>query len=154
VDGTIVAYADSSTSIVAGFAVFSVLANMAVRQTATASAHPELRQSICEQALDVCNFMVDLGGCAICRSQDRWSSPEVGSCCGNVDTHNVAKGGVSFAFSVRLCQLMREISAPFQGAACKSFVSAGTGDERHLPMRSPQLVFHGHRVQMYLIPQS
>jgi hypothetical protein len=81
---------------------------MAARQTATAAAHPELRYNLCMQSLDgACSFMKDRGGCGICRFQDRWTTLEVGACCGNVNTHNVAKGGFSLAFSVRF-SLARE----------------------------------------------
>jgi hypothetical protein len=113
-DCTIIALVDSATSFLCGFAVFSILGNMAFRQTSIASDSPELRSNIC--AVMCLSKEYD---CSICATEE-WRTG--GICCGNVLTNNVAEGGIFLAFSVRLLWSMRRFpssaSRPTQAANC------------------------------------
>ena len=84
----------------AGFAVFSILGNMAYRQTQIASENPELRFNICQGKIDssdvVCPDVVT--DCTFCRG-DNWQ--DGGQCRGLASTDNVAQAGIYLAFSVR-----------------------------------------------------
>lgn len=89
----------------AGFAVFSILGNMAYRQTVLAENDPALRVTICEDQLSsevLCP--TDFTGCDMCES-DLWRLG--GRCCGAFTTNTVARGGVYLAFAV--CSALRPL---------------------------------------------
>ena len=104
-DTTIVAWADTGTSLLAGFAVFSILGNMAHRQTEAAASNPALRDSICEEAVisesSVCSSDFNCSACA----GPGWKA--LGACCGALLTSDVVsesagvRDSAEMAFSVR-----------------------------------------------------
>ena len=94
-DNMMICYINCLTSLMAGFAVFSILGNMAQRQTDIAAGNAGLREAICEaDTMGSCPANFD---CSDCRNDD-WM--DAGACCGAVQTSNVAEGGIYLAFSV------------------------------------------------------
>lgn len=95
-DSYIVASINMLTEILAGFAVFSMLGNMAEHQTEVAAGNPALRENIC---LRDCTAF----DCAMCRQED-WleSVPQaMRKCCGLYETANVAAETRTLGFAVR-----------------------------------------------------
>jgi Sodium:neurotransmitter symporter family len=97
VDNNCICAIDCFTSLFAGFAVFSILGNMAHQQRSIAGASPDLRQALCTQ--NVLNLQCP-ADCALCGEED-WMSLPQSSCCGKFETRNVAQGSFILAFSVR-----------------------------------------------------
>ena len=100
-DNLWICFANTLVELVAGFAVFSTLGNMAARQTALAAVNPELRMNICRQAFadgaePDCGPQFD--SCEVCGTGD-WQLG--GACCGAFETSNVADIGRKLGFTVR-----------------------------------------------------
>lgn len=98
-DNTLICYINCLTSLLSGFAVFSILGNMASRSTAISAGDPALRVEICKADEDNCAAF----DCSTCLDEGAWNQiPGAESpCCGNFDTDNVATGGVFLVFAVR-----------------------------------------------------
>ena len=98
-DNLIIIGLDTMTSVMAGFAVFSILGNMAERETEAAAASPALRISTCERQLKLpeagrCDIDMD---CNLCQGSN-WA--EYGACCGSMSVDTVAQTTLELAFSV------------------------------------------------------
>jgi len=100
-DNTLICYINCFTSLMAGFAVFSILGNMAHRQTQLSAADPLLRMTICEDKVsaDTSECPLEFTGCDMCEREDTWRAG--GQCCGAFTTTSVAQGGIYLAFAVR-----------------------------------------------------
>lgn len=89
----------------AGFAVFSILGNMAWRQTRLAADDPALRMTICANQLeDEVECPAAFTGCDMCQSEELWQAG--GRCCGAFTTNTVAQGGIYLAFAVRSATML------------------------------------------------
>jgi hypothetical protein len=116
-DNGIICYADVLTSLLAGFVVFTILGNMAWRQTGLAAANPGLRETICQAKMEdwaggliTCPDLFK-GDCSMCLG-DAWRT--AGACCGAFTTDNVAKAGIYLAFAVCSLQLVVRLCFCFQ----------------------------------------
>jgi hypothetical protein len=100
-DSMIVCYADTATSILAGFTVFSMMGYYAQEQTKIFAKNGPLRTNFCAQDIangaGLCDSMT---GCGPCEASG-WES--VGACCGFSGVQDVVSSQSKFnmAFLVR-----------------------------------------------------
>jgi hypothetical protein len=97
VDNNCICFIDCLTSLFAGFAVFSILGNMAHRQRSIAGESPGLREALCIQNALNLECPAD---CVLCKG-DNWMMLPQAACCGAFEVRNVAAGSFILAFSVR-----------------------------------------------------
>ena len=100
-DAFAIVTANFAVELLAGFAVFSTLGNMAVRQTGIAGHNPALRANICDAltAEELATTCAEgFTSCAMCSTAD-WRLG--GACCGQFSTSTVAQIGRKLGFTVR-----------------------------------------------------
>eukprot|EP00892_Ulva_mutabilis_P009294 jgi/Ulvmu1/6737/UM030_0072.1 len=99
-DNNYICYINCFTSVMAGFAVSSLLGNVAWRQREVAGQNADLRVNICaEYIADQDRDILCPDLCELCRLPD-WRTSEHAACCGDYQVANVAEGGIMLAFAV------------------------------------------------------
>ena len=111
-DNNYICYINCFTSLMAGFAVFSILGNMAFRQREIAGSNPDLRVNLCGTYVsDPDSDVVCPASCGLCADPD-WASGPYAACCGDFKTDSVAQAGIMLAFAVRCSFLSRSSTSP------------------------------------------
>ena len=102
-DNSYICYINCFTSVMAGFAVSSMLGNMAWRQRSIAGGNADLRVNICTSYVGgTSQDMMCPESCDMCGQPD-WRDLQYSACCGDYQVDNVAQGGIMLAFAVRRC---------------------------------------------------
>lgn len=124
-DNNYICYINCFTSIMAGFAVSSILGNMAWRQREIAGGNADLRVRICDDYTS--NPNVDIlcpESCDSCGLPD-WRTLATSACCGDFQIGNVAEGGIMLAFAVRYSCVQQLVGLPLHPCSVPTWTRYG-----------------------------
>jgi hypothetical protein len=98
-DNNYICFADTITSLFAGFAVFSVLGNMAHHERSIAADSAPLRAALCEMNVEKGLELSCPASCGVCE-EDTWMLLQHAECCGNFQVGTADAQRFVLAFSV------------------------------------------------------